>query len=446
MSRLTKISALYLDYIEKDQFDKLPQGPYAKGYIASYSRLIGGNVDEAIQLYESLNGKRTPTEASQPETSIGNGRPSLPETPEEKPREQPGTAAAATAISFFHTVATCLKARTAAWKTAIPSLKGSVKPFRRIPSALIAMGSGFRAKPSNVDAAVAPSPTAEGAAPDKALHPKAMAPMHRKTAFAAMTRPWISDRRTWLIAGVSLFGTAILVLAGFGFYHLFIYDPNPLSVGQSQKMAGRETAPPADTGAEKAGLPSRSNDTSLSSRAEAAAPRNPLKTENQTGMTPPTPQPGTRLSGTASIAGKNDAPGRSTAVQESPVRPDPGKATGDPVAEATAVDAHVSVLQASTCSEIINRMPAGVGNAFPSSTQRVYVWNAIEARRIPSSIRHIYYLNGRKIGDVTLDVRAPYWRTWSYKNITDDRYRGEWRVDIASADAKVLRRLYFTVK
>jgi cytoskeleton protein RodZ len=57
VSRLTKISELYLDYIEKDEFEKLPQGPYAKGYIASYSRLIGGNVDEAISLYEALTIK-----------------------------------------------------------------------------------------------------------------------------------------------------------------------------------------------------------------------------------------------------------------------------------------------------------------------------------------------------------------------------------------------------
>ncbi|MBC2710000.1 MAG: helix-turn-helix domain-containing protein [Desulfosarcina sp.] len=58
ISRLTKISELYLDYIEKDDFEKLPQGPYIKGYISSYSRLIGGDVDKALTLYDSLYSKR----------------------------------------------------------------------------------------------------------------------------------------------------------------------------------------------------------------------------------------------------------------------------------------------------------------------------------------------------------------------------------------------------
>ena len=34
VARLTKISKFYLDYIEKDEFEKLPQGPYIKGYIS----------------------------------------------------------------------------------------------------------------------------------------------------------------------------------------------------------------------------------------------------------------------------------------------------------------------------------------------------------------------------------------------------------------------------
>ena len=104
------------------------------------------------------------------------------------------------------------------------------------------------------------------------------------------------------------------------------------------------------------------------------------------------------------------------------------------------------MLQASVCAEIKNRMPAGVDTSFPVSTQRVFVWNAIEARQVPTKIRHIYYLDGKKISDVTLDVRSAYWRTWSAKSLSNERYRGEWRVDIATASGKVLRRLYFEVR
>jgi hypothetical protein len=74
------------------------------------------------------------------------------------------------------------------------------------------------------------------------------------------------------------------------------------------------------------------------------------------------------------------------------------------------------------------------------------VWSAIEVQQVPSEIRHIYYFKDRVISDVSLDVRSPYWRTWSYKIIAKERYRGEWRVDITSADGEVLRRLYFEIK
>ena len=119
-------------------------------------------------------------------------------------------------------------------------------------------------------------------------------------------------------------------------------------------------------------------------------------------------------------------------------------ASSSPGSAAPAVN--LRVLSATICSGIEDRMPAGVGTSFPSSVQRVYVWSQIEAREIPSRIRHIYYLKGRKISDVTLEVRSPNWRTWSYKSISDNRYHGQWRVDIASDGGKILRRLYFEIK
>jgi hypothetical protein len=120
--------------------------------------------------------------------------------------------------------------------------------------------------------------------------------------------------------------------------------------------------------------------------------------------------------------------------------------TAGPSSESTTAEAELKVLQATVCAEIKNRMPAGVDTSFPTSAQRVFVWSKIHAQQIPSKIRHIYYFDGQKISEVTLDVRSTYWRTWSSKDISNNRYQGEWRVDITSADRKVLRRLYFEVK
>ena len=58
VSHLTKISEFYLDCLEKDDYEKLPQGPYIKGYISSYATLIGGNAEEALRLYASVQKHR----------------------------------------------------------------------------------------------------------------------------------------------------------------------------------------------------------------------------------------------------------------------------------------------------------------------------------------------------------------------------------------------------
>ncbi len=50
----TKISKWYLDCLEKDEFDKIPGGPYIKGYIASYASFIGIEEDEILKRYDSL--------------------------------------------------------------------------------------------------------------------------------------------------------------------------------------------------------------------------------------------------------------------------------------------------------------------------------------------------------------------------------------------------------
>jgi hypothetical protein len=118
----------------------------------------------------------------------------------------------------------------------------------------------------------------------------------------------------------------------------------------------------------------------------------------------------------------------------------------DPPPKPTNVDASLKVSKAAVCRAIENRMPAGVDQSFTTSDGKIYVWTNIEAKQVPLKIRHIYYFGGKKISDVSLDVRSSNWRTWSSKTIDNRRYRGEWRVDIATSKGEVLRRLYYEVK
>lgn len=51
----TKISKLYLDCLERDDFSKIPGEPYVKGYISSYAECVGINEYEAFKLYDTLH-------------------------------------------------------------------------------------------------------------------------------------------------------------------------------------------------------------------------------------------------------------------------------------------------------------------------------------------------------------------------------------------------------
>ena len=60
----TKISKLYLDCLEKDEFTKIPAEPYVKGYISSFAAYVGVDEHEALQLYDSNQVKTDDAQAT----------------------------------------------------------------------------------------------------------------------------------------------------------------------------------------------------------------------------------------------------------------------------------------------------------------------------------------------------------------------------------------------
>ena len=52
VAHLTNITERYLDFIEKDDYAKLPEGPYVRGYISSYAKSIGINTHEALDRFD----------------------------------------------------------------------------------------------------------------------------------------------------------------------------------------------------------------------------------------------------------------------------------------------------------------------------------------------------------------------------------------------------------
>jgi cytoskeletal protein RodZ len=473
VARLTKISEIYLHCIEKDDYDKLPQGPYIKGYISSYSRLIGGNVDEALKLYDSLNPQKKQTADFQPEfpkekrwrSSIGASIASVVGSLNRNKNNNKNHRLANRAASRFD-------GSTAPSTDSHQLLPGADKsptaspltPLKEVPPAVKPAPMWFARKVESLSAgllkikAMIPSSTAvastlrdsgkwlkkvgvSGMRKTTLLY-EASVPFFRKATSAVKTKQWITHRRVFLYAsGAGLLGVCILVLAGFGFYYLFVFDmPAPVAAEPETKIV-KQTPPTADMGA-------------IETHASTAPPRS--------GAQPPSSvsDPGVESMATAPVPHiKKPAAMRSLSPAEHaepilkadnqkslPTSPPKEAATSQQPAAPPSSPVNLSVLKASICSEIKDRMPSGVESIFPSSTQRIYVWNQIQAHQYPTQIRHIYYHKNQKISDVALNVRSPFWRTWSYKSIASDRYRGRWYVDIATLDGKVLRRLYFEVQ
>ena len=69
VARLTNITERYLDFIEKDDYAKIPEGPYIRGYISSYATAIGINAHEALDRFDSLCRERNKGKDIQQEIS-----------------------------------------------------------------------------------------------------------------------------------------------------------------------------------------------------------------------------------------------------------------------------------------------------------------------------------------------------------------------------------------
>lgn len=472
VAQLTKISEFYLDFLEKDDYEKLPQGPYIKGYISSYARLIGSNADEAIKLYNSLQEQMNQIEAAQSEQPEAAAKPA----PIASLQEKIGSSIKALSASF--------KTKTASLKIGTSSSEALVVPLRRIGTYLKTAGSGLKAVTPSSDAIASSLKSllkTGGVLTNKiglsvlkaSSSLKKIAPFLKRAGGALDINRRLFNRRTWLTVCLVSVSSGILILAGFGFYHLFIYQKNPAPMAKMQTLQdeGAKTTRAADT--EKANeLPPTQNAFKPSDRPVEIMKNKTLSPliEVPAGLKNPSPPsaPAAGVSRDTSVSENTGIPSGSASgksVQKSNTelpasKTASRKVTADKVitaesrqgelpaqsAKSASTSANLSVSEAIICENVKNRMPAGAQNSFPWSVPRVYVWSLINAGKYPAKIRHIYYFGEQKISDVALNVRSYSWRTWSYQTISDNRYKGPWRVDIATADGQVLRRLYFEVK
>lgn len=90
------------------------------------------------------------------------------------------------------------------------------------------------------------------------------------------------------------------------------------------------------------------------------------------------------------------------------------------------------------------RRPVGESDTFPDSVGTLFCYTEIRGMGDSTTVSHVWYHGEIRRADVQLNVRGYRWRTWSTKVIQED-WTGEWRVDVVSADGKILKSKRFRI-
>ena len=340
VARTTKISKWYLDCLEQDNFDKMPGGPYIKGYISSYAAFIGIEEDEVLKRYDSMYLKSTEDDQTQNHL------------PEFKKRRAFAGIFLNRKKTFFLSLAILMIVTLATYY-------------------FLAQNQGQTRSHANIQASK-------------------------------------GERVPGIDTSQTKNKTAVLT-------------PN-------QKYA--QTAEPKDFHKNKEPLPETHNLLQSTSKRE-----NPIV---ETLPSPEKHDVQQVLQRDSEIAASGfdstiaaDQDSESTGYPTEPTRPQPV--------------GNIKVLEATACTGVANRTPKGTGSSFKWTTDKVYIWSWIESADHPASVHHIYFFKGQKVSDIKLKIRSSRWRTWSYKTLLNKRFIGPWRVDITSAEGKLLQRIHFDV-
>jgi cytoskeletal protein RodZ len=372
----TKISKWYLDCLEKDEFDKIPGGPYIKGYISSYASYIGIEEDEILKRYDELHIN------SDDENEV-QGHLSL----ERKKQKSFGFSYGKKKLLILNMVILILLASGIAYfffrdQTHIAVLPQNTQDLKMKPVPA--------SKINQTEARVTPNvnsvPSAE--LKNSAENIKNTIQEKPETANARQVTELSPNNH-----------------------------PKPLKAEDESRAKYQDA-----TGIESLAL--------LSSEKEPVTQDAPPAAETNTSYQ----------------VAVSDSKITSDQGAAQPADLYAGSAQGfrSPEARAPAAD-NMKVLNAVATSEITNKNPTGRSISFPWSTEKVYIWSMIACKQPPSSIRHTYYFEGQKVNDIELKIKSPQWRTWSYKTLSDERYIGQWKVDITSLEGELLQSIFFEV-
>jgi len=91
------------------------------------------------------------------------------------------------------------------------------------------------------------------------------------------------------------------------------------------------------------------------------------------------------------------------------------------------------------------RALVGESTTFDSQAEQIYCFTRVKGLVPPAVVTHAWYLNGKTMARVELNIGSGNWRTWSAKRIRAD-WIGDWEVKVLDVNGQVLASRSFTVQ
>ena len=82
----------------------------------------------------------------------------------------------------------------------------------------------------------------------------------------------------------------------------------------------------------------------------------------------------------------------------------------------------------------------GEAASFDSSAP-VYYLTRVKSETVPTTIVHVYSVDGKEVASVSLNVKGSPWTTWSQKTV----WPGEWKVELKDESGAVIETKNFSV-
>ena len=110
------------------------------------------------------------------------------------------------------------------------------------------------------------------------------------------------------------------------------------------------------------------------------------------------------------------------------------------------ISKELAVGEATVCTGVTDREPIGAGVSFSIDRERLYYFSRVTAGEgVKGKVSHVWYYQGKKMAEISLDFTGPRWRTFSSKRIVST-WTGKWKVEVVSESGVVLKSTAFTIE